>query len=36
MEELVKGDSLSKIVAAYARPTRIVRGKEIDPLWQVC
>ncbi|CAM6125405.1 unnamed protein product [Calypogeia fissa] len=35
MEELVKGDLLPKIIAAYARPTRIVRGKEIDPSWQV-
>ncbi|BFI41976.1 glycyl-tRNA synthetase beta chain [Marchantia polymorpha subsp. ruderalis] len=35
MEELAKGDVLSKIVAAYARPTRIVRGKEIDPSWQI-
>ncbi|KAL2609569.1 hypothetical protein R1flu_028142 [Riccia fluitans] len=35
MEEVGKGEALSKIVAAYARPTRIVRGKEIDLSWQI-
>ncbi|KAL3699471.1 hypothetical protein R1sor_017493 [Riccia sorocarpa] len=35
MEEVAKGEALSKIVAAYARPTRIVRGKAIDQSWQV-
>jgi glycyl-tRNA synthetase len=35
MEELAKGEALSQVVAAYARPTRIVRGKELDSSWQV-
>eukprot|EP00850_Spirogloea_muscicola_P000643 SM000002S05723 [mRNA] locus=s2:1859761:1867448:+ [translate_table: standard] len=34
MEE-VAGRGLEEIAVAYARPTRIVRGKEIDPTWQV-
>eukprot|EP00850_Spirogloea_muscicola_P023863 SM000397S15169 [mRNA] locus=s397:35679:43415:- [translate_table: standard] len=34
MEE-VAGRGLEEIVVAYARPTRIVRGKEIDLMWQV-
>eukprot|EP00850_Spirogloea_muscicola_P015429 SM000118S25572 [mRNA] locus=s118:24750:32482:- [translate_table: standard] len=34
MEE-VAGRGLEEVVVAYARPTRIVRGKEIDPTWQV-
>jgi len=36
MEYLAKGEALSQVVAAYARPTRIVRGKELDSSWQVC
>ncbi|CAI5515942.1 unnamed protein product [Closterium sp. Naga37s-1] len=35
MEELQASGQLEKIVAAYARPTRIVRGKEVDLDWQV-
>jgi len=35
MEDLAKGEALSQVVAAYARPTRIVRGKELDSSWQV-
>lgn len=35
METVAQGEELSRIVAAYARPTRIVRGKEIDSSWQV-
>ncbi|CAI7850847.1 unnamed protein product [Closterium sp. NIES-53] len=35
MEELEASGQLEKIVAAYARPTRIVRGKEVDVDWQV-
>ncbi|CAI7808202.1 unnamed protein product, partial [Closterium sp. NIES-53] len=34
MEELEASGQLEKIVAAYARPTRIVRGKEVDVDWQ--
>jgi hypothetical protein len=30
MEELSKGELFPKVVEAYSRPTRIVRGKEID------
>lgn len=30
MDTLSKGESLSKIVEAYSRPTRIVRGKDIN------
>ncbi|CAI5951429.1 unnamed protein product [Closterium sp. NIES-65] len=35
MEELQASGQLEKIVAAYARPTRIVRGKDVDLDWQV-
>ena len=35
MEKLASRDELNKVVAAYARPTRIVRGKQIDSSWQV-
>ncbi|GJP65606.1 hypothetical protein CLOP_g22478 [Closterium sp. NIES-67] len=35
MEELQAGGQLEKVVAAYARPTRIVRGKDVDLEWQV-
>lgn len=30
MEKLSKGDVFPKIVEAYSRPTRIVRGKDVD------
>jgi glycyl-tRNA synthetase len=30
MEELSKGELFPKVVEAYSRPTRIVRGKEIE------
>lgn len=30
MEELSRGDIFPKVVEAYSRPTRIVRGKEDD------
>ncbi|CAA7042671.1 unnamed protein product [Microthlaspi erraticum] len=30
MEKLSKGDMFPKIVEAYSRPTRIVRGKDVD------
>lgn len=30
MEELSKGEIFPKIVEAYSRPTRIVRGKDVD------
>ncbi|CAI5491293.1 unnamed protein product [Closterium sp. Naga37s-1] len=35
MEELQASGQLEKIVAAYGRPTRIVRGKDVDLDWQV-
>ncbi|PRQ57408.1 putative glycine--tRNA ligase [Rosa chinensis] len=31
MEALSKGDLLPKVLEAYSRPTRIVRGKDVDP-----
>lgn len=30
MEKLSKGEIFPKIVEAYSRPTRIVRGKDVD------
>lgn len=30
LEALSKGDLFPKVVEAYSRPTRIVRGKEVD------
>lgn len=30
MEVLLKGNLFPKVVEAYSRPTRIVRGKEVD------
>lgn len=35
MEALTRGKLFPKIVEAYSRPTRIVRGKEMDPDMQV-
>eukprot|EP00897_Mesotaenium_endlicherianum_P003926 jgi/Mesen1/3561/ME000199S02718 len=35
MDELAARGELEPIVMAYARPTRIARGKEIDATWQV-
>lgn len=35
MEEAYKSGELEKVISAYARPTRIVRGKEIDSEWEV-
>lgn len=31
MEALSKGELFPKVVEAYSRPTRIVRGKNVDP-----
>ncbi|KAB2595345.1 glycine--tRNA ligase 2 [Pyrus ussuriensis x Pyrus communis] len=31
MEALSKGELFQKVVEAYSRPTRIVRGKDVDP-----
>ncbi|KAK9142891.1 hypothetical protein Syun_012291 [Stephania yunnanensis] len=31
MEALLRGELLPKIVQAYSRPTRIIRGKDVDP-----
>lgn len=31
MEALSRGKLFPKVVEAYSRPTRIVRGKEVDP-----
>lgn len=31
METLLRGDLFPKVVEAYSRPTRIVRGKDVDP-----
>lgn len=30
MEAMSRGTLLSKVVEAYSRPTRIVRGKDVD------
>ncbi|XP_027106595.2 glycine--tRNA ligase, chloroplastic/mitochondrial 2 isoform X2 [Coffea arabica] len=35
METLSRGESLSKVVEAYSRPTRIVRGKDINAYLEV-
>lgn len=35
MEALQKEGVLETLVAIYARPTRITRGKELDDQWQV-
>ncbi|KAB1225138.1 Glycine--tRNA ligase 2, chloroplastic/mitochondrial [Morella rubra] len=35
MEALTRGKLFPKIVEAYSRPTRIVRGKEMDPDMQI-
>lgn len=35
LETLATGEALDRVVAAYARPTRIVRGKDVDPSWKV-
>lgn len=32
---MASGEALNRVVAAYARPTRIVRGKEVDASWKV-
>ncbi|XP_064952822.1 glycine--tRNA ligase, chloroplastic/mitochondrial 2-like isoform X2 [Musa acuminata AAA Group] len=35
MEALSKGDIFSKVVQAYSRPTRIIRGKNVDSSFEV-
>jgi glycyl-tRNA synthetase len=35
MEAFSRTESFPKIVEAYSRPTRIIRGKEIDSAWEV-
>lgn len=35
MEALSRGKLFPKVVEAYSRPTRIVRGKEVDPDMEV-
>lgn len=35
MDVLSRGDLLPKVVEAYSRPTRIVRGKDVDVDTQV-
>lgn len=35
MEALSKGELFPKVVEAYSRPTRIVRGKDVDPHLEV-
>ncbi|GBG74740.1 hypothetical protein CBR_g19146 [Chara braunii] len=35
VEESARNGELEKVIAAYARPTRIVRGKQIDVEWKV-
>ncbi|KAL6125889.1 hypothetical protein ACLB2K_073940 [Fragaria x ananassa] len=35
MEALSKGELLPKVIEAYSRPTRIVRGKDVDPHFEV-
>jgi len=36
MEELSRGNLFLKVVEAYSRPTRIVRGKEDELHTEVC
>lgn len=35
MEALLRGNLFPKVVEAYSRPTRIVRGKEVSPDMEV-
>eukprot|EP01018_Ginkgo_biloba_P001304 Gb_24660 [translate_table: standard] len=35
METLIKDDTFKKVVEAYSRPTKIIRGKNVDPAFQV-
>lgn len=35
LETIASGEALNRVVAAYARPTRIVRGKDVDSSWKV-
>lgn len=35
MEALSRGELLPKVIEAYSRPTRIVRGKDVDPYFEV-
>ncbi|KAG0569002.1 hypothetical protein KC19_6G058400 [Ceratodon purpureus] len=35
LETIASGEALNRVVAAYARPTRIVRGKNVDSSWKV-
>ena len=35
MASLSRGNLFPKVVEAYSRPTRIVRGKEVDPDMEV-
>lgn len=36
MEALSKGNIFPKVVEAYSRPTRIVRGKDVESDMEVC
>lgn len=35
MDALSKDELLPKVVEAYSRPTRIIRGKDMDADWEV-